>query len=410
MKPFPLYRQYDQMDCDPTYLRMIAKHHGRSYSMDSLRQKSGINIIYPLIKNLGVIFFLGSLLLGCKAEYDVEKTGFTEHVVKNTQIFLSAEDTPFLGRPTEIKAVSDGLYFVDAGHYQITKVDKEGNHLLSFGNHGQGPGELQSIAGFWPFKNEYLVYDYNSFKFLTFDDRGKLIDEEVLNENPINPDSEFSIPITLDALSSDKLIIPNGGRNGTLISIADRKSGDVSYFGKAVGEFVQVYNNQEVMQAYSRGEIPDIMVNLVILSSSSNAIYSLQQTTGILEKYTHAGEQVWELELNIPGQEGLMDLIAQHNIGAGKSNGRRQRFMHARAMDANEEGVAILLNMPDDHPLTIAWVPEGGNTIDMIEVEGLSLDVRGFMVGFTVSPDGQHAYYLERSIGTIYKIELPLLK
>jgi len=43
MKRFPFYRQYDQMDCGPTCLRMIAKHHGRSYSMDSLRQKSGIN-------------------------------------------------------------------------------------------------------------------------------------------------------------------------------------------------------------------------------------------------------------------------------------------------------------------------------------------------------------------------------
>ena len=43
MKAFKHYQQYDQMDCGPTCLRMIAKHHGRSYSMDTLRQKSGIN-------------------------------------------------------------------------------------------------------------------------------------------------------------------------------------------------------------------------------------------------------------------------------------------------------------------------------------------------------------------------------
>ncbi len=43
MKKFPLYRQYDQMDCGPTCLRMIAKNYGRRYSMDSLRKKSGIN-------------------------------------------------------------------------------------------------------------------------------------------------------------------------------------------------------------------------------------------------------------------------------------------------------------------------------------------------------------------------------
>lgn len=43
MIKFPHYRQHDQMDCGPTCLRMIAKHHGRRYSMDTLRQKSGIN-------------------------------------------------------------------------------------------------------------------------------------------------------------------------------------------------------------------------------------------------------------------------------------------------------------------------------------------------------------------------------
>ncbi|MEX0660929.1 MAG: 6-bladed beta-propeller [Balneolaceae bacterium] len=358
-------------------------------------------------KNWGVIFCLGCLLFGCKAESDVKKTAFTEYIVKNTQVFLSAEETPLLGRPTAIKAVSDGLFIVDVGHYQVTKVDKEGNQLLSFGDHGRGPAEFQTITGFWPFKNEYLMYDYNSFKFLTFDKSGKLIDEEVLNENPVNPGSEFSIPITLDALSSDKLLIPSGGRNGSLFAIADRNSGDVSYFGKAVGESVQEYNNPEVMQAYSRGEIPDILLNMVMLSSSSNGIYSFQQTTGVLEKYTHAGEQAWEMELNISEQRNLFDQIAEHNKEGGSDNGRRM-FIYARAIDALEEGVALLLNMPEDNPVTVAWIPEDGSRIDLIKIEGLNMDVQGFMEGFTVSPGDQRAYYLERSIGTIYEIDWPL--
>ena len=43
MSRFTAYRQHDQMDCGPTCLRMVAKHHGRSYSLDSLRKNSGIN-------------------------------------------------------------------------------------------------------------------------------------------------------------------------------------------------------------------------------------------------------------------------------------------------------------------------------------------------------------------------------
>ena len=42
MSSFPSYRQLDSMDCGPTCLRMIAKHYGRSYSIQHLRAKSYI--------------------------------------------------------------------------------------------------------------------------------------------------------------------------------------------------------------------------------------------------------------------------------------------------------------------------------------------------------------------------------
>lgn len=42
LKSFPFYRQLDQMDCGPTCLRMVAKYHGKAYSVDYLRKKSNI--------------------------------------------------------------------------------------------------------------------------------------------------------------------------------------------------------------------------------------------------------------------------------------------------------------------------------------------------------------------------------
>jgi ATP-binding cassette, subfamily B, bacterial len=42
MKSFPFYLQPDAMDCGPTCLRMVAKYHGRGYSLQSLREKSFI--------------------------------------------------------------------------------------------------------------------------------------------------------------------------------------------------------------------------------------------------------------------------------------------------------------------------------------------------------------------------------
>ena len=36
---FPYYKQLDAMDCGPTTLRMVAKHYGKSYSLQYLREK-----------------------------------------------------------------------------------------------------------------------------------------------------------------------------------------------------------------------------------------------------------------------------------------------------------------------------------------------------------------------------------
>ncbi len=43
LRKFPFYKQLDAMDCGPTCLRMIAKHYGKSYSLQSLREKSFIS-------------------------------------------------------------------------------------------------------------------------------------------------------------------------------------------------------------------------------------------------------------------------------------------------------------------------------------------------------------------------------
>jgi len=47
---FPFFRQLDAMDCGPSCLRMIAKHYGRSFSVQQLREKSyimrtGVNLM-----------------------------------------------------------------------------------------------------------------------------------------------------------------------------------------------------------------------------------------------------------------------------------------------------------------------------------------------------------------------------
>ena len=41
--PFAYYKQLNSMDCGPTCLRMVAKHYGKHYNADTLRQKAGFS-------------------------------------------------------------------------------------------------------------------------------------------------------------------------------------------------------------------------------------------------------------------------------------------------------------------------------------------------------------------------------
>ncbi len=44
MPSFPYYKQLDAMDCGPTCLRMVARHYGKHYSLQTLREKSHLNV------------------------------------------------------------------------------------------------------------------------------------------------------------------------------------------------------------------------------------------------------------------------------------------------------------------------------------------------------------------------------
>jgi ATP-binding cassette subfamily B protein len=44
MPSFPFYKQLDAMDCGPTCLRMVARHYGKHYTLQTLREKSHLNV------------------------------------------------------------------------------------------------------------------------------------------------------------------------------------------------------------------------------------------------------------------------------------------------------------------------------------------------------------------------------
>ncbi len=71
MTHFPFYKQLDTMDCGPTCLRMIAKHYGKNYSLQVLREKSGVNREGVSMTSIGIAAEkIGFRTLVAKVDFD----------------------------------------------------------------------------------------------------------------------------------------------------------------------------------------------------------------------------------------------------------------------------------------------------------------------------------------------------
>ena len=119
-----------------------------------------------------VILLTVMVIAACSKQENQGESVFEEYKVHESAVFLSPDIADFVGMPSHIKAETGALYFTDNSFDRVTKVDLDGQKLFSFGSEGRGPGEFQSIAGFWKFEDRYLIYDYNGFKFITYDLNG----------------------------------------------------------------------------------------------------------------------------------------------------------------------------------------------------------------------------------------------
>lgn len=113
---FPSYRQLDKMDCGPTCLRMIAKHFGRNFKLQTLRQLCEIN-------REGV-----SLLGISKA---AEKIGFRTLAAKLDLSTLNEAELPNILHWRQnhfvvlYKIKNDKYYIADPASGLITLTEKE---------------------------------------------------------------------------------------------------------------------------------------------------------------------------------------------------------------------------------------------------------------------------------------------
>ncbi len=110
MDNFPHYSQPDAMDCGSTCLRMVAKHYGKSYSLQSLRNRSYIT--REGVSLLGIsdaAESIGFRTMGVKATFEkLEKEGVTPFIAHWRQnhfvvVYQITKDKVFVADPAKGK-------------------------------------------------------------------------------------------------------------------------------------------------------------------------------------------------------------------------------------------------------------------------------------------------------------------
>ncbi|GAA5521077.1 hypothetical protein Asal01_01010 [Fodinibius salicampi] len=353
-----------------------------------------------MIKYLNVCLLI--FLVNCSTEKEEKNISFNEKKVEEVSILLNADTTNEIASPAWIKSVSDGFLLYDAGIDEIAKFNLYGQKSFSFGSSGRGPGEFQSIGEFWKFDNIFLVYDINGQKLITYDYAGNLI-----KDIPLGFVDFPGMPSGIEAINSRQFVMPSGGKDGSLLTLVDIESESKKYVGDAVSEkYMVTQSPDERRQAIYSGNIPAIYKNNVLLSSNESGFFSFQQTTAILEKYSHSGALLWQKNLKVPAIDGLFEDLFEENKSRIDSGEFLLQFAYAFGISANNKGVGVLLNVRENRPVTIAWVPNDGEELTVITFRDLE-NPSPVPLRFAISEDSD-IFFSSTLEGVIYRAEWPL--
>lgn len=316
--------------------------------------------------------------------------------ISEAELFLSPEINDQAIQPWSLKAIDETLFMYDFGLHTVSIIDNEGAPEITFGAEGKGPGELQSVTGIWRFDEQIMLYDSRNAKHLFFSEAGKHIRD-------INLDQQ-NFSTTLEAVGINQFYIPANGEKEALIRYVDTKNDLSVLFGDAVSKQEEV-SMDNARKSIEKNQVPRFMQNQLALSANESGIFSFQQTTGVLQKFSHAGHLEWEHTLNHTFMEDIFKQFIENNK-LMMERGNIIFLQYANHIEANDDGVAILLATPKTEPATLVWVSNEGSKSATITLDFIH-DAAEKPISFTISRRSDEIYFINPFAGNVYRADWP---
>ncbi len=345
------------------------------------------------------LFLLSILLItACTANQENDQVPITEYTVENSSLIISTETHDEIAQPANIRSTREGFLLYDYGAQKVFHFDEYGNKTIEFGSEGDGPGEFRYVAELWSFNDLYVLYDRNGSKHIHYRNDGSFLNE-------LSLDSE-TFTTTMHAHSLHQIYVPTNGKDGSLIRFIDTERNDSQQFGQAVGEAGETIDLDRARQNINSGQVPSFMQNQILLSGNERGVFSFQQTTNLLQHYNHSGDLEWEVDINTPASKGIFEQFVERNkMMAERGRGNIIMLQFANHLEATDPGVAVLLNTVEDTPLTVAWIPNDGSQISVIQFPSFD-DTKPTL--FTINQDENTIFFASRFSGEVFKADWPI--
>jgi hypothetical protein len=337
-------------------------------------------------------------LIACQPDDSVtiqfEDVNFTE-----VTTLLSAESHDQIGQPANLHYSSTGLILYDYLAQSILLFYDKGDEILRFGSEGDGPGEFRYIAGLWKENDQYIAYDRNNGKLIHYNTDGLFVNETSL-------DFEGMV-LSMSLLPENEIYVPANGFEGSLIRKINLQNNKKVLFGESLVSDDYEFDFDRSQQEILSGKIPPNMINRLILDSNESGLFSFQQATAVLQKYSHSHELLWEINLSdIRAAEGIFDRFIEINQSFA-DRGMRNMYMiqYASGIAVADSGVFLLMNTIPDRPSTVVWISNRGERVVsayLPEDDKFKPDL------ITVSYDGTEIYLGSRMEGIVTKLIWPI--
>ena len=331
------------------------------------------------------------LFMGCnKTENDSNESAALNKVsTPPAEIIVSAETDENIANPTQISAFENGFVLYDHALKQVLVFSENGEFHNSFGSGGKGPGEFQTVSTLSYNSDQIIVSDSELLRLTAFD-----IDGNMLSNQELAP-SLFAMDNAI--LSSSQFITPTNGREGGLAKFVDTGKQIEVVFGEPVTKTPEVADFNQWRKDFSSGKVPDFFRNQVAISGNESFFYLFLQTEGVLAQYNHDGALNWQKSFDLPEFKDEFERFIERN--RTNTAGTVYMLQYVSEMEQHDDGVYMLLRIPNRYPPTLLFSDHTGNKIKKIQFNGM--DERPSR--FSISPDKKWLWFLNVSAGIVYR-------